>query len=100
LGPLVEPELWASDVNRRDRHGQLDICLRDSDRHRLTVAFALDLNAIELAASAAAQITRTTGKSVAYRLAAQPRAPGLGHLDAADQGRSFAESLPSGLKLL
>jgi molecular chaperone DnaK (HSP70) len=84
----------------------------------LAAVLELDWKAVEPAAFAAAQIARMTGdrsrdlapalrEEVARSLAAS-RAPTAWitmvreavHLDATDQGRSFGESLPPGLKLI
>lgn len=84
----------------------------------LAAVLALDWKSVEPAAFAAAQIARMTGdrtrdlppalrEEVARRLTSV-RAPQswitmmreTAHLDAADQGRSFGESLPPGLKLI
>ncbi|ATE60460.1 Hsp70 family protein [Thauera sinica] len=84
----------------------------------LAAILALDWKSVEPAAFAAAQVARMTGdrtrdlppaarEEIARRLAAV-RAPQSwitmmcesAQLDAADQGRSFGESLPPGLKLI
>jgi hypothetical protein len=84
----------------------------------LAAVLDLDWKAVEPAAFAAAQIARMTGdrsrdlapalrEEVARRLTAS-RAPQtwiamvreIGQLEAADEGRSFGETLPPGLKLL